>query len=94
MDYFVSYVLLIIMTILTLFWIFLFLKYRNKFDSILTSIDPKQFMLPELFFIGFGAMDLFKVNLKTESGRKKQKKLLLKLRVLHKSELTTLQRLT
>lgn len=75
MDYFVSYVLLIIMTILTLFWIFLFLKYRNKFDSILTSIDPKQFMLPELFFIGFGVMDLFKVNLKTESGRKKQKKI-------------------
>lgn len=39
------------------------------------AIDKKQFFLPEIFFIGFGFMDMFKVNLKTEAGRKKEKKI-------------------
>lgn len=75
MNYMMSYVLAAIATLMVIFWSVLYLKYRNGFDTILVTIDSKQFMIPELFFIGFGFMDMFKVNLKTEKGRKKQKKI-------------------
>ncbi len=75
MDYTLAYCLMAIGTIMVLLWSILFLKYINRFDNILSTIDPKQFMMPELFFIGFGFIDLFKVNLKTEGGRKKEKKI-------------------
>ena len=71
MNYMVAYFLATVATIMVLFWVVLYLKYSKSFDDILVSIDSKQFMLPELFFIGFGVIALFKVNLKTEKGRKK-----------------------
>ena len=46
-----------------------------EYDAMIAAIDKKQFFLPEIFFIGFGFMDMFKVNLKTEAGRKKEKKI-------------------
>ncbi len=75
MNYMLSYVLCATGTLMVAFWAILYLKYKNSFDNIIVSIDPKKFMMPELFFIGFGVMDMFKVNLKTESGRKKEKKI-------------------
>lgn len=62
-------------TVLVLFWVSLYKKYVNSFDAIIETIDGNLFKMPELYFIGFGAMDRFKVNLKTEKGRKKQKKI-------------------
>lgn len=75
MDYTMAYVFAGIGTLLVLLWAVLFLKYRNSFDEVLEVIDSNQFMMPELFFIGFGFIDLFKVDLKTEAGRKKEKKI-------------------
>lgn len=75
MSYLMAYTLVGTGTVIVLFWTILFLKYKNSFDNVLVAIDPKQFMMPELFFIGFGAMDMFKINLKTERGRKKEKKI-------------------
>jgi len=43
--------------------------------DIISSIDEKRFMLSELFFIGFGCVSLFKLNLNTESGRRKERKI-------------------
>ena len=60
-------------SVLVLFWTLLFLKYRNAFDEVLNAIDSELFLLPELFFIGFGVIDLLKINIKTERGRKKEK---------------------
>ena len=75
MNYMLAYALSGIGTLLVIIWAILYLKYRNSFDNILVAIDSKKFMMPELFFIGFGFMDMFKVNLKTEGGRKKEKKI-------------------
>lgn len=75
MNYMVAYAMCGIGTLLVFLWIILFLKYRNAFDDILVAMDPKQFMMPELYFVGFGFMDLFKINIRTEKGRKKEKKI-------------------
>lgn len=75
MNYMLSYALSGIGTVMVILWAILYMKYRNSFDNILVSIDSKKFMMPELFFVGFGFMDMFKVNLKTEGGRKKEKKI-------------------
>lgn len=74
MDYLMAYVMAGVATVMVLLWTILFLRYRNRFDEMLVTLDPNQFMMPELFFIGFGFMDMFKVNLRTEKGRKKEKK--------------------
>lgn len=73
MNYLMAYVLATIATAMVVLWNVLYLKYKNQYDNIIEAIDGNQFMMPELFFIGFGFMDMFKVNLKTEKGRKKQK---------------------
>ena len=75
MDYTFAYVMMIIATVLIVFWVFLFLKYFKKYDSYIVAIDKKKFPLPELFFIGFGCMDLFHINLKNERSIKKQRKI-------------------
>ena len=75
MNYMLAYALSGIGTVMVILWANLYMKYRNSFDNILVSIDSKKFMMPELFFVGFGFMDMFKVNLKTEVGRKKEKKI-------------------
>ncbi len=75
MNFMLGYALSGIGTLMVVFWSILYLKYRNAFDDVLTTIDPKKFMMPELYFIGFGFIDMFKINLRTESGRKKEKKI-------------------
>ena len=75
MNYMMAYVLAGIASVLVILWVILFLKYRNQFDDIIVAINRKQYMMPEIFFIGFGFMELFKISLKTERGRKKQKKI-------------------
>lgn len=75
MNYLMAYIMASVATIIVLLWVVLFFIYRNKFDEILIAMDKKQFMLSEIFFIGFGFMSMFKVNLKTESGRRKEKKI-------------------
>lgn len=75
MDFTMAYILAALGTIMVIFWTVLYLKYKDSFDNVLVSINPEQFMMPDLFFIGFGFIDMFKINLKTESGRKKEKKI-------------------
>lgn len=75
MDYTFAYVMMIIATILILFWSFLFLKYFKKYDYFISAVDKKKFPLSELFFIGLGCSDLFHINFKNERGIKKQRKI-------------------
>jgi len=75
MNFTVSYILAGIATLLTIFWALLYQKFQHSFDELfLSKIDKKQYQLSELFFIGFGFIELFHINLKTERGRKKEKK--------------------
>lgn len=75
MSFVVAYALAGAGTLLVVLWVMLYLRYSSQYDVMIAAIDKKQFFLPEIFFIGFGFMDMFKVNLKTEAGRKKEKKI-------------------
>ncbi len=45
-------------TVLVLVWLFLFLRYRSRYDSILDKADPKIFTLKELYFTGLGLIEI------------------------------------
>ena len=75
MDYTLAFVMLGLGTLTVALWLFLYLRAGAKYNEVLAAIDRKQFMMSELFFIGFSAMDLFKINMKTEKGRIKIKKI-------------------
>lgn len=68
-------IMMAVSSVLVAFWMFIFLKYRNSYDDIISSIDSKKYYMPEIYFIGFGVIDLLKINLKNESGMKKEKKI-------------------
>ena len=60
-------------TIVTVLWIVLALKYEDKFREITSSIDPKEYYLSELFYIGFQIMDMIHFNMKSDAARRKIK---------------------
>lgn len=45
-------------TALVLLWLFLFLRYRSRYNSILDKADPKIFTLKELYFVGLGLIEM------------------------------------
>lgn len=75
MDQISNYVMLALAAVTFLFWIFLYARYHGRYGEMIQAIDSKQYFLPQLFFIGFGAADLFKINLKTEAGRRLERSL-------------------
>lgn len=46
-------------TVLTAFWLLLFLRYRKRYNGILEKADPKIFTLKELYFIGLGLIESY-----------------------------------
>lgn len=75
MNYLLPYLCVALATVISLFWGYLYFKYKAAFDDVIAVIDKNKFMLSELFFIGFGFLELFKVDLKNERGLKREKKL-------------------
>lgn len=75
MNYTLAFVMAFIGTIIVAFWCIIYFKYKEMYDDVISAIDKKQFILPEAFFIGFGVIDLFKINLRSVSGRRKEKNL-------------------
>lgn len=53
MSFTSSYVMAGIGTFFILFWLFLYIKYRNAYDQVIDAIDKKKFMFGEIYFIGF-----------------------------------------
>lgn len=66
-------VMLIPTTVIVLFWIVLASKYEEKFKEITSSINPKDYYMSELFYIGFQIMELIRFNIKSDASRKKIK---------------------
>lgn len=60
-------------TIMTVLWIVLALKYEDKYKEITSSIDPKEYYLSELFYIGFQIMDIIHFDMKSDVSRRKIK---------------------
>ena len=46
-------------TVLTVFWLFLFLRYRKRYSNIIAKADPKIFTLKDLYFIGLGLIESY-----------------------------------
>lgn len=64
-------VLLAAVTILTAGWFALTVRYGNSFTEIIETIDEEIYQVPELFFIGFGLMELFHFNMRSNWARKR-----------------------
>ncbi len=62
-------------TPLTVFWMVLYFKYQNMFQSYIENLSPKEYKLPELFFIGMGFMHLTHYDLHTRKGRMRIKEI-------------------
>lgn len=45
-------------TVFVLLWLFLFLRYRSRYDSLLDKADPKIFTLKDLYFTGLGLIEM------------------------------------
>jgi tight adherence protein C len=67
--------MLIIGTILILAWFFLYIKYNKKFDEMIKPIAKNEFFMSEIFFIGFGIMELTDYRLKSSRAKKNIKKI-------------------
>lgn len=66
---------LTVSTILAGFWLVLHFKYKDQFTEVMNGIDPEEYQVPELFYIGFGFMELVHYNLYTDKARKKIKEI-------------------
>ncbi len=75
MDFTMAYVMAGLGTIISLFWIFLFFRYGKRFNDVISAVDSKEFFLPELFFIGMGAIALFKIDMQSLDRKKKEKEI-------------------
>lgn len=49
-------------TVFFLLWIELFFRYNRSYDDYIASIEKGQYLLPQLFFIGFGFIEQFHVD--------------------------------
>ncbi|MCI8886485.1 MAG: type II secretion system F family protein [Hungatella sp.] len=58
-----------------LFWLFLYMKYKNTFHAYTDNLSSEEFRMPELFFIGMGFMNQVKYNLRTRKGRARIKEI-------------------
>lgn len=72
-EYYIRLYLTIAAAVVVVIWMFLYLKYGREFKENIEAVDTSVFFLPELFFIGYGIIDLFKINVYNEKGQKRMK---------------------
>ena len=65
--------MLIPTTAVVIFWVVLANRYEKKFEEITASINPEDYYLNELFYIGFQVMEIIHFNIKSDVSRKKIK---------------------
>lgn len=59
--------------VFSLLWIFLYLKYGSKFKEYIVAVDTSQYLGRSIFFIGYGAVELFHFDLYGERAQAKKK---------------------
>ena len=69
------YFFTVIASVLTVFWLLLYVKYNKNFSFDNPYIRGLQFVITDLFFIGFGFIELIHFDLKTSRGVIKERKL-------------------
>ena len=75
MGTFTTIIVLLVSTVVTLLWLLLHFKYKNQFADIIAGISDEEYPAAELFYIGFGFMDMINFNLTSEKARKKIKEI-------------------
>lgn len=68
-------IVMIFATILVLFWLFLALRSGHKYDEVIGALDPKQYILLELYGVGFEFISVFHIDMHSELFLKKQKEM-------------------
>ena len=66
-------IMLIPTTFMVLIWIYIALKYEEKFRQITETIDSKEYYMSELFYIGFQLLEIIHFNIKSDHSRKQVK---------------------
>lgn len=69
----VYYICSAISILLSIFLIIVYFKYRKKFETYLESIDKSQYFLSGLFYIGFGCIDIFQINMNSKRANERRK---------------------
>lgn len=62
-------IMLIPTTFMVLIWIYIALKYEEKFRQITETIDSKEYYMSELFYIGFQLLEIIHFNIKSDHSR-------------------------
>lgn len=70
-EYYIRLYITIAAALPVFFWIFLYFRYGNKFKENLQAVDKEVFSFSFLFFIGYGVIDFFHINIYSERGQKK-----------------------
>lgn len=60
-------------TILVLLWSYLHIKYINSYNTVLAGIDSADYPLSELYYIGFGFMQMIKFDMERKQAKKRIK---------------------
>lgn len=68
-------IMLLIASIFTLAWLYVYIKYNKKFEKLIEPIAKNEFFMSEIFFIGFGIMELLNYSLKSARAKKNIKKI-------------------
>ncbi len=65
--------MMILATILSLFWIFLHFRYKNSFNDILAGVQDGEYSLSEIFYIGFGFLQWIRYDMEQKNAKQKIK---------------------
>lgn len=52
-------------------WFVLCIKYRDSFEEILAGVDSEMYQMSELFFVGFGLMEMIHFDINSKKARKR-----------------------
>lgn len=72
-EYYIRLYLTITSSLFVIAWMFLYFRYGRKFKENIEAINKDVFFLPDIFFIGYGVIDLFHINIYAERGQKRMK---------------------
>jgi tight adherence protein C len=68
-------IMLLIASVFTLIWLYIYKKYNKKFEKLIEPINKNEFFMPEMFFIGFGIIELLNYSLKSAGSKNYIKKI-------------------
>ena len=72
-EYYIRLYLTIAASVMVVVWLFLYFKYGARFKENIQAVNKDVFLLPELFFIGYGIIELFHIDIYGSRGQKRMK---------------------